>query len=187
MGAAESSPRAFLPELPLRNRVLEAVRDGVRNLAQIDPALRATARAATVALGITRESCNALRSLGARRVEQMPLSLTDEELTDLDKVPPPPPGPLHIMCLGRLIHWKGFYLAIRAFAVFARKNPDAELWIVGSGPFREKLEKTAADTGMAERVRFFGHVSHVEAMAKLAQAHVLLHPALHEAFGAVCH
>jgi len=85
-----------------------------------------------------------------------------------------------------LLHWKGFYLAIRAFAIFARKNPEAELWIIGSGPFQKQLEKTAAQTGMGSRVRFWGHLSHADAMDILAQTHVLIHPALHEAFGNVC-
>jgi glycosyltransferase involved in cell wall biosynthesis len=49
------------------------------------------------------------------------------------------------------------------------------------------LEKTAARVGIASRVRFFGHLpSYTEVLAKLAQAHVLMHPALHEAFGNVC-
>ena len=90
------------------------------------------------------------------------------------------------MCLGRLLHWKGFYLAIRAFAIFARGNPEAELWIVGGGPFRRELEKAAAQTGMASQKRFFGELPHAAATETLAQAHVLIHPALHEAFGNVC-
>jgi glycosyltransferase involved in cell wall biosynthesis len=150
--------------------------------------LRDTAKKATIALGVTRESCEIIRKLGAQRVVQLPSgSLTDEELVFFDNMPPPPEnGPFRVLCLGRLLHWKGFYLAIRAFAIFARKNPEAELWIVGTGPFQEELEKTAAQTGVSSQVRFWGYLPHAEAMEKLAQAHVLLHPALHEGFGHVC-
>jgi glycosyltransferase involved in cell wall biosynthesis len=188
VGATESTPPAFLSELPVRERVFELIRDNVRVLAAKDPALRATARAATIGIGVTRESCEALRRLGVRRVEQLPqAALPDEDLAFFDHFPPPPDGPFRAICIGRLLHWKGFHLAIRAFALYARNHPEAELWIVNEGPFQRELEKTAARTGIASRVRFFGHLSsYKEVLAKLAQAHVLMHPALHEAFGKAC-
>jgi glycosyltransferase involved in cell wall biosynthesis len=188
VGAAESAPPSFLAELPLRERVFELIRDGVRALATKDSALRDTARAATIGIGVTKESCEALKKLGVRRVEQLPqAALPDEDLDFFDRFPPPPEGPFRAICIGRLLHWKGFHLAIRAFGVFARKDPQAELWIINEGPFKRELEKTAARAGVASRVRFFGHLpSYNDVLEKLAQAHVLMHPALHEAFGNVC-
>ncbi len=187
VGAAEYAPPAFLSELPLRDRAFEFIRDSVRTISHRDPALCATARAATIGIGVTREDCQALRDLGVRCVEQLAqTALTDDELTSFDSFPPPPSGPFRAICLGRLLHWKGFYLAIRAFAIFARQDPEAELWIVGGGPFRRELEKTAAQTGMVSRIRFCGHLPHDETMDKLAQSHVLIHPALHDNFPAVC-
>jgi glycosyltransferase involved in cell wall biosynthesis len=188
VGAAESAPPSFLAELPLRERVFELIRDNVRALSTKDPALRDTARAATIGIGVTRESCAALANLGVRRVEQLPqAALPDEDLAFFDRFPPPPDGPFRAICMGRLLHWKGFHLAIRAFGIFARNNPEAELLIVNDGPFQRELEKTAARVGVSSRVRFFGHLpSFSEVLGKLAQAHVLMHPALHEAFGNVC-
>lgn len=188
VGAAEFTPRTFVSELPFRERGLEWVRDNVRLLAQQDPALRATARASTIGIGVTAETCAALRDLGVRRVEQMPqAALSDEEVEFFDRLPPPPAGPFRAICMGRLLHWKGFHLAIRAFAIFSRRDPEAELWIVNDGPFRKELEKTAAQAGVQGRVRFFGHLpSYAAVLEKLAQSHVLIHPALHEGFGNVC-
>lgn len=188
VGAAETPPRDFVRELPLKYRLAEAARDGARNFCEHTAALRDTARAATIAIGVTRESCDALKRLGARRIEQMPqIALTDADLAQFAALPDPPPGPLRAICVGRHVHWKGFYLAIRAFAQFARKNADAELWIVNDGPFRAELERTAAQTGVAARVKFFGTLpKYADVLAKLGQSHVLLHPALHEAFGNVC-
>ena len=188
VGAAEVAPASFLAELPPRERLFEFIRDSVRAVSHLDPALRATARAATIAIGISRESCEALRQLGARRVEQLPqAALADDELAVFDRFPPPPPGPFRAICMGRLLHWKGFHLAIRAFALFARNSPEAELWIVNDGPFLRELEKTAAESGDGSRVRFFGHLpKYSDVLDKLAQSHVLMHPALHEAFGNVC-
>lgn len=188
VGAAETPPRAFVSELPLKYRLLEAARDGARSFCEHTAALRATARAATIAIGVTRESCDALKHLGARRVEQLPqIALTDGDLAQFAALPAPPPGPLRAICVGRHVHWKGFYLAIRAFAQFAKNSPDAELWIVNDGPFRRELEQTAAKTGVAARVKFLGTLpKYADVLEKLGQSHVLLHPALHEAFGNVC-
>jgi len=188
VGAAESSPAAFRAELPVRERLFELVRDQGRSIARKSRELRDTARAATIGIGVTRETCAVLRELGVRRVEQLPqMALADDELDFFERFPAPPAGPFRAICMGRLLHWKGFHLAIRAFALFARKDPQAELWIVNDGPFRRELEKTAALAGVQSRVRFFGHLpSYSEVLDKLAQAHVLMHPALHEAFGNVC-
>ena len=188
VGAAETPPREFVSELPLRYRVSETVRDAARNFCEHTAALRATARAATIAIGVTRESCAALKKLGARRVEQLPqMALTEKDLAQFAALPAPPPGPLRAICIGRHVHWKGFHLAIRAFAQFARKNSGAELWIVNTGPFRRELENTAANTGVAARVKFLGSLpKYTDVLEKLGQSHVLLHPALHEGFGNVC-
>lgn len=188
VGAAETPPRSFVRELPLRYRLVEAARDSARNICEHTSALRATAQAATIAIGVTRETCDALRRLGARRVEQMPqMALTDSDLAQFAALPAPPPGPLRAICVGRHVYWKGFYLAIRAFAEFAKKTQDGELWIVNDGPFRRNLEATAAATGVGPRVKFLGSLpKYSDVLEKLGQSHVLLHPALHEGFGNVC-
>ncbi len=188
VGAAETPPSAFVSELPLKYRLQETARDAARNFCEQTNSVRETARAATIAIGVTRESCAALTRLGARRVVQMPqLALTDHDLAQFAALPDPPPGPFRAICIGRHVHWKGFYLAIRAFAQFASSSPQAELWIVNDGPFRGELERTAARTGVAGRVKFFGTLpTFADVLQKLGQTHVLLHPALHEGFGNVC-
>ena len=187
VGAAETPPGSFVRELPLKCRLTEAVRDGARIFCERTAALRATARAATIAIGVTRESCDALARLGAARVEPLPqIALPDTDLAQFAALPPPP-GPLRALCIGRHVYWKGFQLAIRAFAQFARKSPDAELWIVNQGPFRAELERTAAASGAGDRVKFLGTLpQYADVLERLGRAHVLLHPALHEAFGNVC-
>jgi glycosyltransferase involved in cell wall biosynthesis len=188
VGAAESTPPAFLAEMRPQERLFEWTRDTVRSMAPWDRSLIATAKAATIGIGVTRETCEALRTLGVKRVELLPqASLAEDELDFFERFPLPPPGPFRAICMGRLLHWKGFQLAIRAFAIFAKKNLEAELWIVNNGPYRKQLEEVAAQSGVADRIRFFGHLpSYADVLDKLAQAHVLMHPALHEAFGSVC-
>ena len=188
VGAAEAAPASFLAELPWRERLFEFTRDTVRTLSRLDPALRETARHATIAIGISRETCEALRDLGAPRIRQLPqAALSDEELAGYNAVPPPPrDGPFRLLTIGRLVHWKGVYLAIRTFALFAQKDRTAELWIVNNGPFKEQLQKMAEASGVRDRIHFLGFLPHhSDIFEKLAQVHILMHMALHEAFGNV--
>ena len=88
VGAAETPPRAFVRELPLRCQLIEVARDTARNLCERMASLRDTARAATIAIGVTRESCEALRRLGARRVERLPqTALTEADLAQFAALP----------------------------------------------------------------------------------------------------
>jgi glycosyltransferase involved in cell wall biosynthesis len=190
VGAAERAPASFVSELPLRARLEEGFRTGIQTLSYFDPALKKTAKAATIGIGTTRESCQALRDLGVRQVEQLPqIAVRDDDLDFFGRIPLLPVGaPFRVICMGRLLYWKGFHLAVRAFALFAKNHPDAELWIVHpGGAFQREIEKTVAKTGMQRQVRFFTNLPNYAAvMDKLAHAHVLLHPALREGFGAVC-
>jgi len=61
------------------------------------------------------------------------------------------------------------------------------LWLVNDGPFRPELEKAAAATGVSSKIRFLGMLpKYSDVLKTLSQAHVLMHPALHEGFGNVC-
>jgi len=80
----------------------------------------------------------------------------------------PAPGPL-ALSVGNLVPLKGHDLAIAAVA----RVPDLTLWIVGSGPERQRLERLAQRHGVADRVRFLGSVPH-ERMPEVYSAADLL-------------
>lgn len=86
--------------------------------------------------------------------------------------------------MGRLLHWKGFHLGLRAFA---RANlPDAEYWLLGNGPERERLAAITEELGITSQVKFWGRLPREETLSKLRQCHVLVHPSLHDSGGWVC-
>jgi glycosyltransferase involved in cell wall biosynthesis len=60
-------------------------------------------------------------------------------------------GPL-IVSLGRLERYKGHQYAIAALPHVLAEEPDARLWIAGSGPYEEQLRRQAAQLGLTERV-----------------------------------
>ena len=66
--------------------------------------------------------------------------------------------PPRIGVAARLVPSKGVNLVIHALAELARTGDECELWIAGTGPERERLERECARVGIAPSVRFLGLV-----------------------------
>ena len=187
LGGGESAPRRFWRLFSLRGKIYELMRDLARALARLDPFLRLTARRAMLALATTPESARRVRSLGCKKVLVYPQAgLSDEDILRLGVVPIRRGAPFRVLSLGRLLHWKGFELSLRAFALVHEHLPDSEYWLVGDGPERQRLARLARVLGVGESVTFWGSVPRSEALEKLAASDVLVHPSLHDSSPAVC-
>jgi len=87
-----------------------------------------------------------------------------------------------ILCVGRLLHQKGFDLAITAFASLLDRFPRARLTIVGDGPKRSDLEQQAAALDLAEAVEFKGRISPEHVPELMNTATVVVMPSRSEGF-----
>src|SRR5580700_11565173 len=85
-----------------------------------------------------------------------------------------------VVFLGRLSANKRPEHAIRAFGLVRRQVPDAQMWVIGSGPEEVRLRRTAGPG-----VIFLGHVSEEEKRERLARAHVLVATSVREGWGLV--
>jgi len=187
VGGGESAPRAFYRTFSLRGKVYEYLRLLARWLGEHDPFVRMTARRSALALAKARETAQRLKRLGVAEVVTMSeVAWPPEEIQRLAAVPVRSGNSFRLLSLGRLLHWKGFHLGIMAFARFVREFPQAEYWIVGDGPERKNLERLARELGVADKVRFWGALPREEALKKLAECDVLVHPSLHDSGGWVC-
>ena len=84
---------------------------------------------------------------------------------------------------GSLIARKNHTQLIDAFAAVHSKHKDTRLGIIGRGPLDQSLREYAAALGIADAVRFYGHVSHSE-MAKIYNSYdCFVFPSLYETFG----
>jgi len=108
------------------------------------------------------------------------------DIEELGALPTRGGSPVRFLSLGRLLHWKGFELSLRAFARLAGRCPTSEYWIVGDGPERRRLERLVQSLGLTGKVRFWGKIPRSEVLGKLADCDVLVHPSLHDSGGWVC-
>lgn len=85
---------------------------------------------------------------------------------------------------GRLLEHKRLDLLIRALPRLAMGRPGPLLTIFGEGPDRPRLERLAAELGVADRVVFRGHVeSSEEVWRELGGARIAVQPSAREGFG----
>jgi glycosyltransferase involved in cell wall biosynthesis len=185
VGGGESAPAAFWRDFTARGRAYEVLRDMARGWGESHPSVRMAANRAALALAVTEETRARLLALGTRRVELFSaLGLDRASYDELSRVTGDSRAPLRFISMGRLLHWKGFHLGLKAFSRAA--IPDAEYWIVGDGPEHSNLVRLARDLGVSTRVRFCGSQTRSAALDLLAACDVLVHPSLHESGGWVC-
>lgn len=185
VGGGEAAPDAFWQDFSLRAKAYEVARSVARWVGELDPFVRLTARKSAVVRATTEDTAKRLYKLGVRDVQVLPgIGLPEDEITHLATYELPAAAPIRFISIGRLLHWKGFYLGLRAFA--QANLPDAEYWVVGNGPEWDYLHRLANELGIADRVKFLGELPRDQALEKLGQCHVLVHPSLHDSGGGVC-
>lgn len=89
-------------------------------------------------------------------------------------------GCVNFITVGRLDAWRGFDLAIEAFALAAKEQPCMRLTIVGKGGDKERLASLAKRLGVENKVIFTGKVEMSEYYRLLATADVAVNASLKE-------
>ncbi len=185
VGGGECAPIRFWTGFSFRGKVYEFLRDAARWLQEHNPSVRRTARNAAVTLATSEQTAERVSRIGGRNVQvYAAIGMPEDEIALLDKSKAPDPAVFRFVSVGRLLHWKGFHLGIAAFAKAA--IPNAEYWIVGDGPENHRLAALAESLGVGDKVKFWGLLPREEALRRLAQSDVLVHPSLHESGGGVC-
>ncbi|GAB1545540.1 hypothetical protein NUACC21_82160 [Scytonema sp. NUACC21] len=185
VGGGEFTPKTFLKDFSFRGKIYETVRDIVQFISERDPLVRLTAKKTALALATTKETADRLQGLAVKNIQVFSnVGLPEEEIEHLAQYEMPKTESVKFISIGRLLHWKGFHLGLKAFAL--AKIEKAEYWIVGDGPERQRLEVIAQELGIAEKVHFWGGLPRSETLRKMQESHVLVHPSIHESGGWVC-
>jgi glycosyltransferase involved in cell wall biosynthesis len=169
---------------------MDLIRDAANFLARVDPGVRRTLARARVILVTTPETQRCIPGrywpkvavVSAIGVDPASVSATGDADQEANRE-----GEVRVLYVGRLLYWKGVHLAIRGFAQFRGKFAGrATLTILGKGPDRAFVERTAAASGVAERIRWISSVADYKSLLQVYSNHdVLLFPSLHDSGGMV--
>jgi rhamnosyl/mannosyltransferase len=112
----------------------------------------------------------------------VPLSRFDLDEDGKKKVDGLRDGMPSVLCVGRLVSYKGVEYLLRAM-----ESVKARLWIIGVGPLEDSLKHLAAQLGLTDRVQFLGKVSEADLMAYYHACDVFVLPSITNAemFGVV--
>ncbi len=88
----------------------------------------------------------------------------------------PEDGAWHFVQACRLIPKKGIATALKAFAEFHAKYPQARFTLAGEGPMKKEIEDLARDLGIAKAVEMRGFLTQPDLARLYAEAHFFVHP-----------
>ncbi|AFZ01172.1 glycosyltransferase family 4 protein [Calothrix sp. PCC 6303] len=187
VGGGEVAPKGFWKNFDRQGKLHELLRSLSCRIGEFDPFVKLTAKRSAMILVCTRETSDRVTKLGAKRVKQIlgqtGIDREDWEILEKHTISPNH-NPIRFISIGRLLHWKGFDLGLRAFA---RANiPESEYWIVGDGSQRSQLETLVRELGIVNKVKFLGELSRHQTLEILGTSSVLIHPSLHDFSPTVC-
>ncbi len=112
----------------------------------------------------------------ARRCSMIPYGMALPELPPT----PLPFAPPVVLCLGRLVPYKGFDVAVQALATVRRRVPALRVLVAGDGECRAALERQVGEAGLATATSFLGWVEPEDVPAVLNQATLVVMPSRRE-------
>jgi len=146
--------------------------------------LRHLLRTADAVTACSRQTLDeAEAAMGVRTGERGSVVFNGVDLEELDVRTHGSVSDRYILAIGRHVPEKGFDVLIRAFALLDRD--DVRLVIAGDGPERERLEKLAADVGLAGRVELPGRACRPRTVELFQGCELFVLPSRHEPFGIV--
>lgn len=189
IGGHVQMPAAFLTSLDFKSRFVYGLRNIINAIQMVClPRVRKAMRRADVLFAATRADANAIARIHNRTA--ILLSETGTSI-NMERVPErkyvDDSRSLEIIWSGALIGRKALPLGLKGLEMARKLKPDlrVRLTIVGDGPCRSALEKTAVRLGVADLCVWTGWIPHNQALDKLLEADVLLFTSLQEASSTV--
>jgi glycosyltransferase involved in cell wall biosynthesis len=187
VGGAESAPKAFWVDFGIKGQIYESMRVISRWMGENNPLTHVNVKHCAVAIASTQETADHLKMMGVENIKMIPgqTGITEQELLQFQNLTNTAQDrPVRFLSLGRLLHWKGFHLGLKAFV--QAQLPECEYWVIGDGPERKRLENYAKQSSSNSQIKFLGNIPRSEALSALGECDVLVHPSLHDFSPTVC-
>ncbi len=182
LGGGERAPRAVRAGLPFRARIIEWLRDLHTWFVQYEPMAMSACRRAELIFVKTSETKFALpERFHEKTLVEMELGVPERQLPERKQRAAG--STMRLLFAGRLLHWKGLGLGLKAIAESRRRGHDVKLTVAGVGPAEGAWRGMVKRLGIEGSVEFLGWVP-FEAMESHYSAHdALLFPSLHDSSG----
>jgi len=181
IGGGEQVPWEFRKNYSIWGKTQEIFRDIILYLLKINPLFLYSCRKADTIIVRTKETFRKLPRRFYRKAIKMIETGTQainfsEIKRDAKK------NNIQILSVGRLIHWKGFDLALKAFAIAFREsnNVRIRMSIVGDGSERKRLMDICQNENISQYIMFTGYLSHEDVLGYMCRSDIFLFPSFKE-------
>lgn len=183
VGGGEECPSALLKNLPPEFKLKEKARSYLNKISRFDPFLDQCFKHSNLIFLKTRDNYKFIptqyHSKCKVELEVGINNIPDASIRSIQE------GKIKILYAGRLIYWKGVHLAVKAYAILAKKHPEAEFTIVGSGPDEEWLKEIARQENVLDKINWIQRVDQAVLFEMYRDYDLLLFPSLHDSSGGV--
>jgi glycosyltransferase involved in cell wall biosynthesis len=179
VGGGEIVPKAFMKHFSISAKLQEHLRMSIINALWFNPFFRYCCRKARAIVVKTEHTAKLIPEGYQGKITQMTdVGISrDSDHTDAHNVDS---SSVRIICVGSLVYWRGFDIAIRAFAKVRATLNDASLTIIGDGPEISRLRRIANLEGVSNRVIFMGRISKDLLNYEMKVSTIFLNPCLKE-------
>jgi glycosyltransferase involved in cell wall biosynthesis len=183
-GGAHRIPKPFLKGFRLGSRLAEIRRSFGQWVFRHDPFFALSQRRARVILACNREAVEGVPARWRHKVELLSVNgISAHELTAPQQQVRS--EKFAVLSAGRLVPLKGFDLALRAFAIFAERRPEADFTIVGKGPELNRLESLIHELGIEKQAHIESWMPREHLLARMRSCDVFLFASLRDGGGLV--
>ena len=185
LGGGEQTPGFLNHSLPVANKFFEKLRNIVNKVSLFNPyLLRSFDKAATIYVrtGETGKLLPAKYHVKTKVTNDIG-AFSFANATNY--IRSRKQNRFNVLFVGRLIHWKGPHLAIKAFKEFHSLCPDSHFTLIGKGSFKNYLRSLIRSYHLTDSVTIIEGLPQNQVFEYYKNADVFLFPTLHESGGAV--
>lgn len=179
VGGGEKVPINFMKDFSLSGKIKELLRIGIISTLHFNPLFRFCCRRAKAIIVKTEHTAKIIPGMYKNKVVQMTDVGISRNTYHLVR-PSADTTSFRIICVGKMVYWRGFDIAIRSFGRVRSRLDNAILIIVGNGPEKERLIKIATEEGVLNRVVFMGELSEEMLRHEMNKSAIFLNPCLKE-------
>lgn len=186
LGGGENAPLRLRQHLSFIGQIKEAVRDVVNKLSRFDPWVNQMYAQASLILLKTPQSLAWLPPIYRHKARCMLEIGVDRAVADARRIVPfKSHQALHVLYVGRFLHWKGMDLGLRAIARLRDRGVAVRLTMIGQGPEKERWQMLTAELKLAYDVTWVPWMPQKDLLQAYQTFDCLLFPSLHDSSGNV--